>query len=373
MDLIDQMKELSSGISKRSERLETEEATKTARVMPFIKALGYDVFNPEEVVPEFTCDVGTKKGEKVDYAIMKDRKPIMLFECKSANTNLDEAHASQLYRYFSVTEVKVGVLTNGIIYKFYSDLEEANKMDIKPFLELDMLNIKEPLVEELKRFRKESFKTDEIVSAASELKYTKEIKRILGEELDSPSETFVKFFTKQVYSGMIRKTAREKFTGIVHHAFKEFINDEISDRLEKALKPDGENNGDTPPEPEIDVEENDDGIVTTEEEIEGFHIVRAILCETIDPERVVLKDWKHYCNVLFDGKATKQICRFYFNTKQKYVSFFDENKKEEKVPIDKLSEIYNYAEKLKATVGYYDGKISSKAPSDSSEKSTQDS
>ncbi|NQE54630.1 hypothetical protein C5S29_13660 [ANME-1 cluster archaeon GoMg3.2] len=241
-------------------------------------------------------------------------------------------------------------------------------MDAKPFLELDMLNLKEPLVEELKRFRKESFKTDEIVSAASELKYTKEIKRILGEELDSPSEAFVKFFTKQVYVGMIRKTAREKFTGIVHHAFKEFINDEISDRLEKALKHDGENNGDTTPEPESDVVEND-GIVTTEEEIEGFHIVRAILCETINPERVVLKDWKHYCNVLFDGKATKPICRFYFNNpKRIYVSFFDENKKEEKVPIDKLSAIYNYAEKLKATVGYYDGKISSKAPSDSPEK-----
>jgi len=360
MDFTDQIKELSSTISKRSERLETEEATKTASVMPFIKALGYDVFNPEEVVPEFTCDVGTKKGEKVDYAIMKDRKPIMLFECKSANMNLEKEQASQLYRYFSVTEVKVGVLTNGVVYKFYSDLEEANKMDVKPFLEFDMLNLKEPLVEELKRFRKESFKTDEIVSAASELKYTKEIKRILGEELDSPSEAFVKFFTKQVYSGMIRKTARDKFTGIVHHAFKEFINDEISDRLVKALKQDGETNEDTDLEDEIVEEGNDDGIVTTEEEIEGFHIVRAILYETIDPERVVLKDWKRYCNVLFDGKATKPICRFYFNTKQKYVSFFDENKKEEKVPIDKLSAIYNYAEKLKATVGYYDANTSSK-------------
>ena len=170
------------------------------------------------------------------------------------------------------------------------------------------------------------------------------------------------------------KTAREKFTGIVHHAFKEFINDEISDRLTAALERD---NGPQDKNPDDDdkncKEEPDDGIVTTEEEIEGFHIVRAILCETIDPERVVLKDWKRYCNVLFDGKATKPICRFYFNTKQKYVSFFDENKKEEKVPIDKLSEIYNHAEKLKATVGYYDGKISSKAPLDSSEKSTMGS
>jgi hypothetical protein len=104
---------------------------------------------------------------------MKDEKPVMLFECKSANTDLEKEHVSQLYRYFSVTEVKVEVLTNGIIYKLYSDLEGLNKMDTKPFLELDMLNITEPIVEELKRFRKESFKTDEIVSAASELRYTK--------------------------------------------------------------------------------------------------------------------------------------------------------------------------------------------------------
>jgi len=111
-------------------------------------------------------------------------------------------------------------------------------------------------------------------------------------------------------------------------------------------------------------EEEETGIITTEEEIESFHIVRAILHEVIDPERVVLKDRKHYCNVLFDGKATKPICRFYFNSKQKYVSFFDENKKEEKVPIDKLSEIYNYTEKLKATIGYYDKKVLSVVPSE---------
>jgi len=359
MDFIDKMKVLSDKVSKQSEHVETEEATKNALVMPFIYNLGYNCFNPSEVVPEFTCDVGTKKGEKVDYAVMKGGKPIMLFECKSANTDLDKEHASQLYRYFSVTDVKVGVLTNGIIYKFYSDLEEANKLDAKPFLELDMRDLKEPLVEELKRFRKESFKTDEIVSAASELKYTKEIKRILGVELDSPSDEFVKFVTKQVYSGMITKPVRKKFTGIIHHAFKEFINDKISDRLVKALeresagetKGEGIASGDEKPE-----EVEGDGIVTTEEEIEGYHIVRAILHEILDPERVVLKDWKHYCNVLFDAKSTKPICRFYFNTKQKYVSFFDEKKKEEMIPIDKLSEIYNYNEKLKATIGYYDGK-----------------
>ena len=365
MDFIDQIKELSDKISKRSTRLETEEATKTARVMPFIKALGYDVFNPEEVVPEFTCDVGAKKGEKVDYAIMKDGNPIMLFECKSANTDLEKEHAAQLYRYFSVTEVKVGILTNGIIYKFYSDLEDKNKMDLKPFLEFDMLNIKEPLVEELKRFRKESFKTDEIVSAASGLKYTKEMKRILGEELNSPSDEFVKFITKQVYSGMVRKTALEKFRGVTHQAFKEFVNEKISDRLKSALEQEsGIDTGEEGIEGEQLEEEEETGVITTEEEIEGYHIVRAILYETIDPERVVLRDFKNFCNVLLDDTLRKPICRFYFNTKQKYVSFFDENKKEEKVPIDKLSEIYNHTEKLKATMAYYDKGISSKTTSE---------
>ncbi|MEA2032868.1 MAG: type I restriction enzyme HsdR N-terminal domain-containing protein [Euryarchaeota archaeon] len=365
MDFIDQIKELSSEISKRSARLETEEATKNARVMPFIKVLGYNVFNPEEVVPEFTCDVGEKKGEKVDYAIMKDGKPIMLFECKSANTNLEKEHADQLYRYFMNTNVKVGILTNGIIYKFYSDLEKTNKMDLKPFLELDMLDIKEPLVEELKRFRKESFKLEEIVSVASELKYLKEMKRILGEVLNSPSDEFVKFLAKQVYAKMMTKTALEKFRPITQQAFTQFINEKISDRLNAALEQERTiNTGEEDIKGEQLGGEEETGIVTTEEEIESFHIVRAILHEIIDPERVVLKDTRSYCNVLLDNNVRKPICRFYLDTKKKYVGFFDESKKEEKIPIDKLSEIYNYADKLKATVGYYDGKISSKAPSD---------
>ena len=364
MDFIDQIKELSRQMSTQLEHVETEEATKNALIMPFINILGYNVFNPAEVVPEFTCDVGTKKGEKVDYAIMKDGNPIILFECKSANSDLEKEHASQLYRYFSVTEVQVGVLTNGIVYKFYSDLEKSNKMDAKPFLEIDMLDIREPLLEELKRFRKESFVIEEILSSASELKYTKEMKKILGEELNSPSEEFVRFFTKRVYSGKMTKRVKEDFKDITHRAFKQFVNEKISDRLKSALEQEVDGAAQ-----EIAVlggenieKEKDDGIITTEDEIEGFHIVRAILHETVDPERIALKDRKSYCNVLLDNNVRKPICRFYFDSKQKYVGFFDENKAEEKVQIDKLSDIYKYTEKLKATIGYYDGNIPSEAP-----------
>src|SRR2546429_86004 len=156
MDFIEVLQTISSKIGKQKNLIKTEEATKNAFVMPFISALGYDVFDPAEVVPEFIADVGIKKGEKVDYAIKHDGKIIMLFECKCCNGSLDTCDASQLYRYFSVTEARIAVLTDGVVYRFYTDIEEPNKMDPKPFMEFNMLDIEEPLVIELKRLTKET-------------------------------------------------------------------------------------------------------------------------------------------------------------------------------------------------------------------------
>ena len=101
MDFIDQIKELSDKISKRLEQVETEEGTKHALIMPFIRALGYDVEDPNEVKPEYTCDAPGKSGEKVDYAIMKDEKPFMLVECKFVHDDLQDKHAAQLHKQFN--------------------------------------------------------------------------------------------------------------------------------------------------------------------------------------------------------------------------------------------------------------------------------
>lgn len=118
MDFIDRINELAARIPKQLDYCTTEEATKNALVLPFINALGYDIFNPTEVLPEFTADVGIKKGEKVDYAILQNGKPIMLFECKWSGADLSKAHVSQLYRYFNVVpDVRFGILTNGIRHK----------------------------------------------------------------------------------------------------------------------------------------------------------------------------------------------------------------------------------------------------------------
>ena len=223
MDFIEEIRNLSARITKQKDNVLTEEATKNAFVLPFINLLGYDVFNPTEVVPEFTADVGTKQGEKVDYAIFKDDEVIMLIECKRYGADLTDAHASQLYRYFSVVHARIAVLTDGVLYRFYTDLEELNIMDTKPFLEFDMLDIQPPLVNELKQFSKSAFDLDATITAASDLKYTKEIKQTMMEQLEEPSEEFVRFFLSSVYSGVKTQTVIQQFTDIVKRALNQFL------------------------------------------------------------------------------------------------------------------------------------------------------
>ena len=147
MDFIEKITQFSKRIERIKDNIYTEEATKTSIILPFFQLLGYDVFNPFEFVPEYIADAGTKKGEKVDYAILLDKEPLILIEAKSANTELVPKHMNQLLRYFTVTKAKFSILTNGIIYQFYSDLEEPNKMDTKPFLTFDLFNIKKDKVE----------------------------------------------------------------------------------------------------------------------------------------------------------------------------------------------------------------------------------
>jgi len=366
VDFIDQIKVLAAKIPGLSENIKTEEGTKNALVMPLLNILGYNVFDPTEVVPEFTTDYGTKKGEKVDYAIFRDGKPIILIECKNIDADLDKEHASQLFRYFSVSEAKIGILTNGIVYRFYTDIDTPNKMDDKSFLEINLLDIKEPLVNELKRFKKESFNIDDLANVACELKYTREIKSILANEINSPSEEFVKFFAKKVNSAPFTQSVREKFTVLTKNALNQFINDRINDRLKFAMSEDSLssnskeyaqalslNEGKESPSSDI-LNNNPDEIVTTGDELEGYYIIKAILRESLDLKRIAIRDKKTYCGVLLDDNNRKPICRMYFNTKQKYLGLFTDNKNEEKIPIEDLNEIYNHAGKLKSTVGNYE-------------------
>ena len=356
MDFIEELRNLSARIEKQKDIIETEEATKNAFIMPFINLLGYDVFNPSEVVPEFTADVGTRQGEKVDYAIKKDDEVIMLIECKKYGADLTDAHTSQLYRYFGAVHARIAVLTDGAIYRFYTDLEESNIMDTKPFLEFNMLDIQESLVNELKRFTKPTFDLDAALTAASDLKYTKEIKQTMLEQLETPSEDFVRFFLSHVYSGVRTQPVIQQFTGIVRRALNQFLNEQINQRLRSAIE-----SGEVA-EDAIDVEIPDETteetvksrIETTEEELEGFFTVKSIIREVVAADRIGHKDTIRYMSVILDGSIRKPICRLYFNSDQKYLRLLNEEREYERVDIESIDNIYDYADRLKATARSYD-------------------
>lgn len=352
MDFIDRIRELSVQAARQIEHLQTEEATKNALIMPFIQALGYNVFDPTEVIPEFTSDVGTKKGEKVDYAITQNGNPVILLEAKSATAELHINNASQLFRYFTVSEARFAILTNGIEYRFYTDLEKPNTMDSKPFLIFNMLDIDEHLIPELKKFTKSAFDVDHIMSSANELKYKREIRQLIESEYASPSDDFIRHFTRQVYSGQIRQSVIEEFSDIVKEAFRDFINLRIANRLQTAIdsETDTQETDTIAIEPvEVDTSEPE----TTQEELDGFYIVKAILRAVVDVDRVTMRDVQSYCGILLDDNNRQPICRLHFNRSQKYLGIFDGNKDETRMPIDTLDDIYDHADALKQTVQNY--------------------
>lgn len=353
MDFKDQIKILGERVIKLKDQIATEEATKNAFIMPFLQSLGYDVFNPTEVVPEYVTDLGIKKGEKIDYAIFKDNAPIILIECKHWAQNLN-LHDGQILRYFHVSKAKFGLLTNGIIYRFYSDLVEANKMDEKPFLEFDITEIKENQIDELKKFHKSYFDADSIVNTASELKFSNELKQLLSQELNNPSPEFVKLFAKQVYPSIVTQKILEQFTNLTKKAAQGLLSDLITDRLKSALNK--EKQSSIEQETVTVVEEPESKIETTEEELEAFMIIKTILRQKFDVKRIVYRDAQSYFAVLLDDNNRKPICRLYFNGAKKYFVVLDENKKEIKTEILSIDDIFTFSETLIKIVDNYDNK-----------------
>lgn len=354
MDFKDQIKILGERVTRLKDQILTEEATKNAFIMPFLQALGYDVFNPLEVVPEFISDIGLKKGEKIDYAVFMEGIPTLLIECKHWNQNLS-VHDGQLLRYFHTSKAKFGLLTNGIIYRFYSDLVDANKMDEKPFLEFNITEIKDNQIEELKKFHKSYFDAESIVNTASELKYTNELKQLLNTELNNPSPEFVKLFAKQVYPSVITAKVLDQFTNLTKKSVQQYISDLITERLKTALNKEDEASKEQENKTAVvSMKEPESKIETTEEEIESFLIIKSILRQKVDIKRITYRDNQSYFNILLDDNNRKTICRLYLNGSKKYLAILDESKKEVKNEIKSLDDIFLHSDLLYNVVSGYD-------------------
>jgi hypothetical protein len=361
--LIESLNTLSDKVRSQREAIQTEEATKNAFVMPFLhNVLGYDVFDPNEVVPEFTADVGLKRGEKVDYAIKHSGIVQILIEVKKSSLTLALEHASQLYRYFAVTNARIAILTNGQIWQFYTDLDAPNRMDSKPFLVLDLLDLDPVVVPELAKLTRENFDLDSVIGAAEELKYLGQIKREIAAQFREPSDEWVKFFTTKCYEGRFTQKVLDQFTPLVLKASTQFLNDQTSNKLRSALgvtalDQSEVQTGDVAPlpveqvasEPISDVDITD--VVTTDEELAGFAIVKAIACAVVKPNRIVARDAKSYFAVLLDDNNRKSVARLWFNARaKKYLSLFDEAGNESKLPINEVEDIYEYADQIRSRV-----------------------
>ena len=260
----------------------------------------------------------------------------MLIECKHWKQALT-LHDNQLLRYFHVTKARFGILNNGIVYRFYTDLVASNKMDEQPFLEVDMLDLRENQIEELKKFHKSYFDVDQILNTASELKYTSALKAIMHSEFSNPLEHFVEYFANGVYEGKLTAKMVEYFTGLVKKSIAKTISEQVAGRLKTALNQEQEEQPVVLPEPAPIAEKRESNVETTAEELEGFYIVRSILRKTVDPTRIVHRDAQSYFAILLDNNNRKTIYRFHFNSQQKKaISIVDETKKETRYEIQSL-------------------------------------
>jgi predicted type IV restriction endonuclease len=231
------IRKLATDNDAKKEHIVTEEATKTALVMPFLQVLGYNVFDPSEVVPEFTADRGIKKGEKVDYAIKINNNSTILVEVKTANSGLQFKTENQLIRYCDAVKPPFAILTNGIEYQFFYAPEKGNQMDATPFLSVRIVpRISDQDIADLKRFHKSCFDAEKIRKRATELKYTGEVLKYLKDQFKSPDESFISLIIKKTsYHKFVTKKTIESFSSIVRDVLKQCLSETTPDQNESIV------------------------------------------------------------------------------------------------------------------------------------------
>lgn len=333
MEFKDALRNHINRIETLKDTLTTEESTKMSLIVPFFQLLGYDVFNPLEFCPEYIADVGIKKGEKVDYAILIDGNPIILIEAKAANKQLDK-HSSQLFRYFVTTSAKFAILTNGIVYKFYTDLDDTNKMDKEPFLDINLLNIKENQIQQLSKFQRSSLNISEIMDSASLLKYNHIFKTSIEKQFQNPSDEMVKLFLQPIYKGVKTQSVIEKFRPILKKALNDYLTDNINEKLQIALNT------------TTIIAKDENESVSTKEEWEALSIIKEALKNTLDINKLFIKHTESYIAFLYENNSRKWICRLVLNNVQKTLILPDENKKDLKYPLADIHDISQYSEEL---------------------------
>ncbi|MDR2007572.1 MAG: type I restriction enzyme HsdR N-terminal domain-containing protein [Alphaproteobacteria bacterium] len=297
---------------------------------------------------EYTADIGKKKGEKVDYALIKDSKPIIFIEVKHHEETLSN-HGTQLHRYFGTTlETKIGVLTNGIEYQFFSDIENQNTMDSEPFFtfNLESPKVKSEVVS-IKKFIQHTFNIDEVIDFAEKNKIKTSIQNLLKKELENPSDDFVKYFIDKLTDKKKTPNLIQTYKEICKVAFNSMITDLAKEKITNTLS-----NLQNKTEIETNEKSDEEQIITTEEEMQAFFIIQAIGAEIpeISVNDITYKDTLSYFNILYKNKVTQWICRLKITDRIKRVEFKHNGKK---IDLEELSDLYKYKTEIFEAIKQY--------------------
>lgn len=321
MDFVDKISDWQSHAREQIKLIEMdpdpkEEDTKIAVIQPFInKVLGYNTANLNEVKSEVNTDYGSFK---IDYAIFKDGAPIILIECKKCADILDKKYLNQLKTYYpgiKGAKSKFGILTNGIQYQFYTDIQDENILDSKPFFEFNLLNINDSDIKILSYFNK----SEDINNArqiAEELKKRKDLRNKIEELLEDPPKDFVKFMAKQVGVSFVGESVVKEYTSLIIDVIDEYI----SDKTNKNLNP-------------------------TNIELEGYYIVKTLLKDIECSGKISFKKTDNSIIILYKDSNEKPICNLYLNDIIKYIGLFQKDV-EKKIVINEIDDIYKYSDKI---------------------------
>ena len=380
MALEDEIKALAERIPGLRPMLDDEAKTKQFLILPLIRALGYDDANPAEVVPEFVVDYDTSASWKIDYALMSNREPLVVIECKRLSNQLEENEVNQLGRYFPNARragAQIAILTNGVIYKFFADKpNQQNIMDAKPFWTTNLESLRNNDLLQLRNFTKDNFNAENAVASASKFRHITEMKIALARQLTEPEDGFVEWMvrqTGQTYDRRVTSSRREEIRDLARTAFHEFVKDHVNDAVDDTLLEIRERaaQGIAPITEEQDAllqadsgddvgdsGHADDKIITTEQELQAFDVVKGIAQEVVRAERVFMRDYRNYSAIMLDDNRRRPLCRLRLEGRQMQIGLFDGSRVgghlvEQQHNIESLNDIYNHADQIRETVRRY--------------------